>query len=191
MLRTLRSLAVMAVLALVASVDFVRDTAIAAYTAAKRTVAFVFDLGMSLVATEPQIASLRAHLQQEREAVARVDVPGRTRLLADFHMVLARMLGNEVLDAMPVQLIARHGGAQGGVWHERGVVLDAQGQFAWQDRPTGLRPPLAIDGTVSRAATRTTAAATAIDATATRQPHTALTAAVSGLPTTSARPVPT
>ena len=57
MLKTLRSLAVMAVLALVASVDFVRDTAIAAYTAAKRTVAFVFDLGMSLVATEPQPAS--------------------------------------------------------------------------------------------------------------------------------------
>ena len=56
------------------------------------------------------------------------------------------IVGNEVLDAMPVQLIARHGGAQEGVWHERGVVLDAQGQFAWQDRPTGLRPPLAIDG---------------------------------------------
>lgn len=39
------------------SVDFVRDTAIAAYTAAKRTAAFVFDLGMTLVATEPQPAS--------------------------------------------------------------------------------------------------------------------------------------
>lgn len=57
MLRTLRSLAAIAVLALVASVDFVRDTAIAAYTAAKRTAAFVFDLGMTLVATEPQPAS--------------------------------------------------------------------------------------------------------------------------------------
>lgn len=57
MLKTLRSLAVMAVLALVASVDFVRDTAVAAYTAAKRAVAFVLDLGLSLVATEPQPAS--------------------------------------------------------------------------------------------------------------------------------------
>lgn len=66
MLRTLRSLAVMAILALVASVDFVRDTAIAAYTAAKRTVAFVFDLGMTLVATEPQIASTpQFHRMQE------------------------------------------------------------------------------------------------------------------------------
>ena len=56
------------------------------------------------------------------------------------------IVGNEVLDAMPVQLLARHGGAQGGIWHERGVVLDAQGQFAWQDRPTDLRPPIEIDG---------------------------------------------
>ena len=32
------------------------------------------------------------------------------------------VVGNEVLDAMPVQLLARHGGQQGGVWHERGVV---------------------------------------------------------------------
>lgn len=57
MFRTLRSLAVMAVLALVAAVDFVRDTAVATYAAAKRAVVFVFDLGMSLVATEPQPAS--------------------------------------------------------------------------------------------------------------------------------------
>jgi SAM-dependent MidA family methyltransferase len=46
-----------------------------------------------------------------------------------------------VLDAMPVQLLAR----VGGVWHERGVVLHA-GQLTWADRPTELRPPLAVDG---------------------------------------------
>ena len=51
------------------------------------------------------------------------------------------VLGNEVLDAMPVQLLAR----VGGVWHERGVVLHA-GQLAWADRPTDLRPPLDVDG---------------------------------------------
>ena len=33
----------------------------------------------------------------ERAAVVRTDVPGRTRLLADFHIVLARMMGNEVM----------------------------------------------------------------------------------------------
>ncbi|TXT40971.1 MAG: hypothetical protein FD135_724 [Comamonadaceae bacterium] len=57
------------------------------------------------------------------------------------------VLGNEVLDAMPVKLLAR----VGGVWHERGVVLgaaDAAGTpgFVWQDRATELRPSLAIPG---------------------------------------------
>jgi len=55
------------------------------------------------------------------------------------------VVGNEVLDAMPVQLLARHGGQDGGVWHERGVAL-ADGALAWADRPTGLRPPLDVAG---------------------------------------------
>ncbi|GAA4425643.1 class I SAM-dependent methyltransferase [Acidovorax lacteus] len=52
------------------------------------------------------------------------------------------VVGNEVLDAMPVQLLARHGQ----VWHERGVAAHADG-WAWSDRPTDLRPPMDIDGT--------------------------------------------
>jgi SAM-dependent MidA family methyltransferase len=56
------------------------------------------------------------------------------------------VVGNEVLDAMPVKLLARVGGA----WHERGVALaDAGGDagpFAWSDRPTELRPPVDIAG---------------------------------------------
>ena len=51
------------------------------------------------------------------------------------------VVGNEVLDAMPVQLLQR----TGGVWHERGVV-SAGDAFAWQDRLTDLRPPMAIEG---------------------------------------------
>jgi DNA-binding GntR family transcriptional regulator len=39
--------------------------------------------------------------------VARTDVAGRTRLLADFHVVLARMLGNEVLAQLLADLLAR------------------------------------------------------------------------------------
>ncbi|MBE7419212.1 MAG: SAM-dependent methyltransferase [Ideonella sp.] len=46
------------------------------------------------------------------------------------------VIGNEVLDAMPVQLLA-YDGVQ---WCERGVVLDG-GALAWRDRPTTLRPP--------------------------------------------------
>jgi SAM-dependent MidA family methyltransferase len=49
------------------------------------------------------------------------------------------VIGNEVLDAMPVALL-HFDGLQ---WHERGVAL-ADDRFAWADRPTGLRPP--VDG---------------------------------------------
>jgi len=49
----------------------------------------------------------------------------------------AVVLGNEVLDAMPVQLLA----FDGHDWFERGVVLDQRGELAWGDRPTPLRPP--------------------------------------------------
>ena len=55
------------------------------------------------------------------------------------------IVGNEVLDAMPVKLLARHGGALDGVWHERGVAVQ-EGVFAWADRPTALRPPVEIEG---------------------------------------------
>ena len=52
------------------------------------------------------------------------------------------VVGNEVLDAMPVKLLAR---VKGG-WYERGVIINSQGVFDWQDRPTELRPPLDVDG---------------------------------------------
>ena len=51
------------------------------------------------------------------------------------------VLGNEVLDAMPVTLLHR----ADGVWHERGVAL-ADGALAWSDRPTDLRPPIEVEG---------------------------------------------
>jgi SAM-dependent MidA family methyltransferase len=59
----------------------------------------------------------------------------------------AVVVGNEVLDAMPVQLIAFDGQA----WHERGVVSAGEG-FAYQDREAMLRPPLEtgfVPGTVT------------------------------------------
>jgi SAM-dependent MidA family methyltransferase len=53
------------------------------------------------------------------------------------------LLGNEVLDAMPVKLLAR----VGGTWFERGVAAAPAGAgWAWQDRPTALRPPFEIAG---------------------------------------------
>jgi SAM-dependent MidA family methyltransferase len=55
------------------------------------------------------------------------------------------VIGNELLDAMPVKLLARVSGS----WYERGVVVssvDAASKVVWQDRPTDLRPPLEIEG---------------------------------------------
>lgn len=57
--------------------------------------------------TDAQVAALRRHLEEERAAVARPDVPGRTRLLADFHVVLAQMLGNEALAELLSDLLSR------------------------------------------------------------------------------------
>ena len=53
----------------------------------------------------------------------------------------AVVLGNEVLDAMPVQLLYRTGGQ----WHERGVTLEGD-SLVWADRPTPLQPPVDIPG---------------------------------------------
>ncbi|HEV7913674.1 MAG TPA: GntR family transcriptional regulator [Albitalea sp.] len=57
--------------------------------------------------TAAQLVSLRQHLKAERDAVGRTDVPGRTRLLADFHVVLARTMGNEVLAQLLADLLSR------------------------------------------------------------------------------------
>lgn len=57
--------------------------------------------------TAHQIAELRQHIQQEMAAVRRTDVPGRTRLLADFHVVLALMLGNQALADILRDLVSR------------------------------------------------------------------------------------
>ncbi len=46
------------------------------------------------------------------------------------------VVGNEVLDAMPVQLLH----FDGSDWFERGVAMHDEA-FVWADRPTTLRPP--------------------------------------------------
>ena len=51
------------------------------------------------------------------------------------------VVGNEVLDAMPVKLLARTNLR----WHERGVALQ-DGKLAWSDVLTHLRPPVEPTG---------------------------------------------
>ncbi len=69
------------------------------------------------------IVDLSGSLQQrQRATLARFGdkVAWATRLPDSLHGVV---VGNEVLDAMPVQLLARIQGH----WHERGVALEADG----------------------------------------------------------------
>jgi SAM-dependent MidA family methyltransferase len=77
--------------------------------------------------------ALRAR-QRERLAPFGERVAWADELPATLNAVV---IGNEVLDAMPVQLLAFDGTR----WNERGVVQHA-GQLAFADRPTPLRPPV-------------------------------------------------
>jgi DNA-binding GntR family transcriptional regulator len=92
-----------------------------------------------------QIAELRAHLRAEEAAVRRVDVSGRTRLLADFHVVVARMLGNEVLAGLLDELVSRSSlialmyqstPAAGHSYEEHVAIVDA---FEKRDARTAAR----------------------------------------------------
>ncbi len=79
---------------------------------------------------------------RERQAQTLAAHAGKVRWLNAWpHAIEGVVVGNEVLDAMPVQLLVR----KAGVWHERGVVSQGQA-LAWADRATDLRPPLDIGG---------------------------------------------
>ena len=84
--------------------------------------------------------SLRARQQETLEAYAH-QVQWVDALPEQLSGVV---VGNEVLDAMPVQLLVR----KSGVWHERGVVwgADAAAPLQWEDRVTDLRPPMEVPG---------------------------------------------
>jgi SAM-dependent MidA family methyltransferase len=88
--------------------------------------------------------TLRARQQQALAAFA-----GRVEWVRELPEAMRGVVvGNEVLDAMPVKLLARTQGA----WHERGVKLSegaapGAGLLAWDDRSTELRPPVEIAGT--------------------------------------------
>jgi SAM-dependent MidA family methyltransferase len=82
--------------------------------------------------------SLRARQQETLAACA-----GRVEWVSELPQAMRGVvIGNEVLDAMPVKLLVRIGGA----WHERGVALAGEGVLAWQELPTDLRPPVEISG---------------------------------------------
>lgn len=58
-------------------------------------------------ATAADFRALRAHMKQEQTVVRHVDVKGRTRLLGDFHVLMAERIGNRVLAQILSELISR------------------------------------------------------------------------------------
>ncbi|WP_342616617.1 GntR family transcriptional regulator [Rhodoferax sp. GW822-FHT02A01] len=53
------------------------------------------------------IKALQAHMTQEKLAVQNNDVPNRTELLGDFHVHMAKLMGNDVLAHLLMDLISR------------------------------------------------------------------------------------
>jgi SAM-dependent MidA family methyltransferase len=93
------------------------------------------------------IVDLSAQLQaRQRERLARFGA--RVQWAQELpERIQGVIVGNEVLDAMPVQLLHWTGAE----WLERGVAAAASG-FAWADRPTPLKPPFDapfVPGTVT------------------------------------------
>jgi SAM-dependent MidA family methyltransferase len=79
---------------------------------------------------------------RERQRVTLAGYAGQVAWASELPEAMAGVVvGNEVLDAMPVKLLVR----TAGTWHERGVEL-AGDVLAWSDRPTELRPPVEIEG---------------------------------------------
>mgnify|MGYP001627414061 CR=1 FL=1 len=80
---------------------------------------------------------------RERQQQALADFAPRVQWVSELPEAMEGVVvGNEVLDAMPVKLLVR----KDLVWHERGVALDG-GRLAWSDVLTHLRPPLEPAGT--------------------------------------------
>ncbi len=88
------------------------------------------------------IVDLSGALRQRQQRTLAERVPVHASKVAWPDRLPARIdgvvVGNEVLDAMPVALL-HFDGAQ---WMERGVALGAAGAFVFADRPTALRPPV-------------------------------------------------
>ena len=93
--------------------------------------------------TRYDIVEVSAHLRQQ-QAEKLKDHADKVRWLDALpEHINAVVVGNEVLDAMPVKLLHR----VNTVWHERGVSWDdAHQSYVWQDQVTELRPPWEIHG---------------------------------------------
>lgn len=116
-----------------------------------------FGAGTGALALQLLNALQGLHVPVRRYTIVEVSATLRARQQTALHAHTAKVcwvdalppmmhgvvVGNEVLDAMPVQLLAR----VQGVWYERGVAWDSdKAQLVWQDRTTTLRPPCPVSG---------------------------------------------
>jgi SAM-dependent MidA family methyltransferase len=87
------------------------------------------------------IIEVSATLRQRQQATL-APFADRVRWLDSWPEIIhGVVVGNEVLDAMPVQLLA----FDGQLWSERGVVWHEEAlAWAWADRPSTLRPPMTL-----------------------------------------------
>jgi SAM-dependent MidA family methyltransferase len=79
---------------------------------------------------------------RERQRAKLADFSDRVQWLSSLPASLEGVIvGNEVLDAMPVKLLSRVNGQ----WHERGIAHVA-GELMFKDKPTALRPSFEVAG---------------------------------------------
>lgn len=96
---------------------------------------------------EYAIVDLSGELRERQRETIEAAVPGLAAKVRWLDALPERfegvVVGNEVLDAMPVRLFAKADGA----WRERGVALDARQAFVFEDRPAA-DVPRALDALV-------------------------------------------
>ncbi len=99
--------------------------------------------------TRYNIVDLSGSLQAQQKATLEAGLQATPDMLSRVHWLQALpdmfsgvIVGNEVLDAMPVKLLVR----TNHVWHERGVV-NLNDDLSFADLPTELRPPFDVAGT--------------------------------------------
>ena len=101
---------------------------------------------LNVVIDSYTIVDLSGSLRERQQTLLQVHA-GKVRWVDELPAAMQGVVvGNEVLDAMPVKLLFR----QSGQWFERGVALapdnDGIPQLTWADAPTTLRPPVEIPG---------------------------------------------
>jgi SAM-dependent MidA family methyltransferase len=79
---------------------------------------------------------------RERQQQALAPWAGKVHWVSELpEQIEGVVVGNEVLDAMPVKILKRNST----VWHERGVTVE-EGKLVWSDVLTHLRPPVEPPG---------------------------------------------